>query len=46
MGIGRPVNEEWAGPGTAWRDSYGEMTQRAWYAQWLRVMTESNGNGR
>ena len=35
------------GPGTCYPDSYGEMTQRAWYAEWLRQMTRrSNGAGR
>ncbi|MFI6350221.1 aromatic ring-hydroxylating dioxygenase subunit alpha [Streptomyces sp. NPDC050560] len=39
MGLGRPVDESWPGPGTAYRGSYGEMTQRSWYAAWLRSMT-------
>ena len=38
MGIHRPVDTSWPGPGTAYEDSYGEMTQRAWYAEWLRAM--------
>jgi hypothetical protein len=39
MGIGRPVDASWPGPGTAYADSYGEMTQRSWYAAWLEHMT-------
>jgi PAH dioxygenase large subunit len=38
MGLGRPVDPSWPGPGTAYADSYGEMTQRAWYAEWLAAM--------
>ena len=40
MGIGRAVDPSWAGPGTCYGDSYGEMTQRAWYAEWLRRMCQ------
>lgn len=40
MGLDRPSDPEWAGPGTAYQDSYGEMTQNAWYAEWLRRMTD------
>jgi hypothetical protein len=39
MGLNRARATDWPGPGTAYPDSYGEMTQRAWYAEWLRVMT-------
>ncbi len=38
MGVDRVPVSGWPGPGTAWEDSYGEMTQRAWYGQWLRQM--------
>jgi PAH dioxygenase large subunit len=44
MGIARPVDTSWPGPGTAYADSYGEMTQRSWYAAWRTYMTR-NGNG-
>jgi PAH dioxygenase large subunit len=40
MGIGRPTDATWAGPGTCYGGSYGEMTQRAWYAEWLRRMRQ------
>ena len=40
MGLARPVATDWRGPGTAYVDSYGEMTQNAWYAQWLSCMTD------
>jgi PAH dioxygenase large subunit len=40
MGLGRPTDATWVGPGTAYADSYGEMTQRAWYAEWLRRMRQ------
>lgn len=43
MGLGRPVDTSWPGPGTAYQGSYGEMTQRSWYAAWLRFMTEGWG---
>jgi hypothetical protein len=39
MGIGRPTDPEWPGPGMAYSDSYGEMTQRAWYTAWLDWMS-------
>jgi hypothetical protein len=39
MGLNRPVDPDWPGPGPAYSDSYGEMTQRAWYAEWLEWMT-------
>jgi PAH dioxygenase large subunit len=39
MGLGRPADTSWPGPGKAYRGSYGEMTQRSWYAAWLRFMT-------
>lgn len=38
MGLGRPPATNWPGPGVCYADSYGEMTQRAWYAEWLRSM--------
>jgi phenylpropionate dioxygenase-like ring-hydroxylating dioxygenase large terminal subunit len=38
MGIGRAPDPQWPGPGVSYADSYGEMTQRAWYAEWLRCM--------
>jgi len=40
MGLARPTDATWAGPGIAYADSYGEMTQRAWYAEWLRRMRQ------
>jgi PAH dioxygenase large subunit len=40
MGIGRPTDPKWAGPGIAYGGSYGEMTQRVWYAEWLRRMRQ------
>jgi PAH dioxygenase large subunit len=39
MGINRPRATDWPGPGISYPDSYGEMTQRAWYEEWLRWMT-------
>jgi hypothetical protein len=39
MGLNRAADPDWPGPGPAYPDSYGEMTQRAWYAQWLEWMT-------
>ena len=39
MGLNRPVDPEWPGPGPAYADSYGEMTQRAWYTAWLDWMS-------
>ena len=38
MGLYRATAQNWGGPGTCYPDSYGEMTQRAWYAEWLRQM--------
>jgi hypothetical protein len=40
MGINRPLDPDWPGPGPAYSDSYGEMTQRAWYVAWLKWMSE------
>lgn len=42
MGLGRPVDTTWPGPGKAYQGSYGEMTQRSWYAAWLRNMTAAS----
>ena len=39
MGLYRETAPNWPGPGTCYPDSYGEMTQREWYAEWLRQMT-------
>jgi nitrite reductase/ring-hydroxylating ferredoxin subunit len=39
MGIGRATDPSWTGPGLAYSDSYGEMTQRAWYSAWLDWMS-------
>jgi phenylpropionate dioxygenase-like ring-hydroxylating dioxygenase large terminal subunit len=39
MGLYRATAPDWPGPGTCYPDSYGEMTQREWYAEWLRQMT-------
>ena len=39
MGINRKPDPDWPGPGVGYPDSYGEMTQRAWYAEWRRVMS-------
>jgi phenylpropionate dioxygenase-like ring-hydroxylating dioxygenase large terminal subunit len=39
MGLTRAPDKNWPGPGTAYQDSYGEMTHRAWYAEWLRCMS-------
>jgi len=39
MGINRPLDPDWPGPGPAYADSYGEMTQRSWYGAWLDWMT-------
>ena len=38
MGLGRPIDSMWPGPGTAYQGAYGEMTQRAWYEEWWRRM--------
>ena len=47
MGLYRATTQDWGGPGTCYPDSYGEMTQRAWYAEWLRWMrTPLNGSDR
>jgi len=35
-------NPDWKGPGIAYPTSYGEMTQVAYYANWLRWMTEDD----
>jgi PAH dioxygenase large subunit len=43
MGLRRPANESWPGPGTAYPDSYGEMTQTSWYAEWVKRMTAGDG---
>ncbi|MDI9897396.1 Rieske 2Fe-2S domain-containing protein [Rhodococcus sp. IEGM 1381] len=40
MGINRPVDESWKGPGEAYDVAYGEYTQRSWYAAWLTFMTQ------
>jgi phenylpropionate dioxygenase-like ring-hydroxylating dioxygenase large terminal subunit len=42
MGINRPVDPDWPGPGPAYSDSYGEVTQRAWYGAWLKWMSASS----
>lgn len=47
MGLKRKQATDWPGPGIAYPDSYGEMTQRAWYAEWLRWMQRPlNGTNR
>lgn len=38
MGLGRKPDPSWKGPGTAYPNSYGEMTQLAWYAEWRKWM--------
>jgi phenylpropionate dioxygenase-like ring-hydroxylating dioxygenase large terminal subunit len=43
MGVYRPTVDDWPGPGTVYADSYGEMTQRAWYRKWLAQMTGEEG---
>lgn len=40
MGLKREPDGTWPGPGIGYADSYGEMTQREWYAEWLRCMTK------
>lgn len=47
MGLNRKPAADWPGPGIGYPDSYGEMTQRAWYGEWLRWMTKplAGGNG-
>ena len=42
MGLRRARDASWPGPGISYVDSYGEMTQRAWYAEWLRRMQSSS----
>ena len=39
MGVYRKPDPNWPGPGIGYADSYGEMTQRAWYGEWLRWMS-------
>lgn len=39
MGLNRKPDPAWPGPGIGYPDSYGEMTHREWYAEWLRWMT-------
>jgi PAH dioxygenase large subunit len=39
MGLNRAPDPKWPGPGIGYQDSYGEMTHRAWYAEWLRQMS-------
>jgi hypothetical protein len=41
MGLNRPTDPSWPGPGLAYADSYGEMTQRSWYSAWLDSMTRN-----
>jgi PAH dioxygenase large subunit len=43
MGIGRPLAVDWPGPGKSFPDSYGEMTHRNWYGEWLSRMTTPFG---
>jgi PAH dioxygenase large subunit len=38
MGLGRKPDPAWKGPGTAYANSYGEMTQLSWYSEWLSWM--------
>ncbi len=49
MGLNRQPDPSWKGPGICYPDSYGEMTQRAWYGEWLRMMSKplagANGGG-
>jgi hypothetical protein len=45
MGIGREIDESWPGPGRAYADAYGEMTQRSWYAAWRTYMTREHAGG-
>ena len=44
MGLNRKPDSAWKGPGIGYPDSYGEMTQRAWYGEWLRWMTKPFAN--
>lgn len=47
MGLNRKTAADWGGPGVAYPDSYGEMTQRAWYGEWLnRMTTPLNGSNK
>jgi hypothetical protein len=39
MGLNRAPDPKWPGPGIGYKDSYGEMTHREWYAEWLRCMS-------
>jgi PAH dioxygenase large subunit len=39
MGLNRAADPKWPGPGIGYPDSYGEMTHREWYAEWLRCMS-------
>jgi hypothetical protein len=45
MGLNRKPDPSWKGPGIGYPDSYGEMTQRAWYGEWLRWMTKPLATG-
>jgi len=45
MGLHRAPDKSWPGPGIAYKDSYGEMTHRAWYAEWLRSMSRPLADG-
>jgi len=45
MGLHRQRDPNWPGPGVAYADSYGELTQRAWYGEWLRMMSAPFANG-
>ena len=45
MGLHRAPDKSWPGPGIAYQDSYGEMTHRAWYAEWLRCMSRPLADG-
>jgi PAH dioxygenase large subunit len=39
MGLNRATDKSWPGPGISYKDSYGEMTHREWYSEWLRCMS-------
>jgi PAH dioxygenase large subunit len=41
MNVHVPVDPEFPGPGRAWKGSYGERTQIAFYAEWQRWLTQS-----
>jgi nitrite reductase/ring-hydroxylating ferredoxin subunit len=43
MGIGVEPDPDWPGPGAAYPSSYGEWPQRAFYAEWLRWVNDSDG---